>query len=1465
MVTKKDYKEFFTHKKYSILTQEEFDLISEYCNFSLQLPESGHDCVTVTITTNEVLPQRIFDKLVNNTIPNLEIVVNSKNPSSNYEQIHEYIKSFLKTCHPDSYTLKEVLTPNNITVSDQTIFLKYVTQTDKNAVMLIEKELLLYLSKVNFNITKIEYVLDTKKRDMMLEAEQEKRKMLEQTMKISYGPQDPLSRYKGSFVVRGDFTNLSEIDQDDIGLTLNVKGELAIVESRDAKKNPNIKLYKFVIYDYANGALTLTYSAFKTPVSFSTKVPKMPVAYLDAFKEGQWVNANITIQSNKYTNFELQGSINRIYPIEMPSQFVVSDDAQEKRVELLCHSNMSAFDGIKKPSTIYKFVKKQGYKAIGILERNNVQSIPAIAASQADSGIKPLYGCEFEMIDKFIPVVVNPVDANLSQASYVIFDIETTGLYPQYDDLLEFGAIRWKNGQIVDRVDFFAKPTKPLTPVAINMSHITNDMVANGLSQKEALIKIKEWIKDDVLIAHNGIRFDLSFLNKLCERFNVEPIKNALIDTLVISHSLNTHMGRHNLGTLTRKLRIDYNELEAHRADKDSEYLLAVWQYFLKQLLLKGINNVNEINNKLQNAALKANRRGYIVDVYVKNEAGIKDLFKLVSKSLTTQLYQRDDDQEEKGLTNGQPKIHYEDLVECKDNIIIAPSPYEGEIWESALTDTQEELERKIKLYDYIFVAPAKNAEHYVKQEKLTKAYINDALTKIVNTCKKLDKKVCAVSDCYYLYPNERIIHEIYVYTKQLGGARHRLYRHDGSTYVPDFHFMTTNEMLEAFNFLKDKELAKEIVVTNTNKFADEINEVHPIKDGLNTPKIENAENMLIELVNKTAKEKYGQQLDKAIADRIDKELSVIVGHGYSVIYWISHLLVKKTNEDGYPVGSRGSVGSSLVAFLANISEVNPLAPHYVCKKCHHFEWAENAGVDGFDLPHKKCPVCGEDMFRDGHNIPFESFLGSEGRPKIPDIDLNFSGEYQGKAHNFIRDMFGEAYAFRAGTIGTVAQKTAFGYVKSYFEQKDPNSNPSNSLVDVLAKKCEGVKRTTGQHPGGIVIVPQNNDILNFCPYNYPSNDKNKDWFTTHFDFHSIDKNLLKFDILGHDEPTILKHLEDSTGVKLETIPYHDDKVMELFADSKALGVVDDNYDTAQLATMALPEFGTSLTKRIVEKTKPLGVADLIRISGLSHGTGVWKDNAEDLITDGAQLQQLICCREDIVYYLTQCGVSFTDAFNIMEKIRKGKGVDPKFEQMMIQANVPKWYINSCKKIKYLFPKAHAAAYVIDALRTAYFKVYYPVHFYAAWFSARTAEAFDIENIPKGTTVIKGIFEDYKSRLKTKDYTKKLKVKEENLIPIYEVALEMFARGINMLNIDLNKSDATQFLPEGNDVRPPFTALDGLGAEAAKSIIEARKIKPFSSISDLEKRTKLSTTLIGKLQDLGVLNGLDDDEQMRLF
>lgn len=1465
-VRKEDAREFFLQAK--ILAEDEIDSILDSCSFGIDMPDDRNDNVTIYIISDKVLPTKIYNKLTNFPNDRLDIIIKSNNLSKDYSKIDDYIKVWLKESYPNLFVLHDLFQNNNYKIEDGIITIKYVLDSELELLKSVSKELIEYLGTIHFDIKEIKYLFDEEKQNRILEQERTRKQELEQLIKQSQKMDGLADRYDRIFRVSGEFTNLKDINEDYLETVINISGEIVSVEKKEPAKLGGATIYHFVIYDYAGGAFKCSYRVFNTPPKYpNEKKKRMPGAFLDTFVAGNWVDITCKVESNKYTNFELAGSIYKICHSKQPEHLIPKDDAKSKRVELLMHSNMTAYEGINSPEAIFKHAQKCGYESIAIIERNNVQSIPDIfKASKNYPSIKPLYGCEFEVIDRFIPIVVNPIDKSLVEADYVVFDIETTGLYPEFDDLIEFGAIKFSKGEITERIDFFVKPTKPLTNVAMNLSHITNEMIKDAIGQKEALLKIKQWIGNDVLVAHNGIRFDLNFLNKLCERFDVEPINNCLIDTLEISHAVNKKLSKHTLGTLVGKLRVEYNPLEAHRADKDSEYLLEVWKYFIKRLTTQeGVDNIKDINDKLQTAALRASRRGYFVDVYAKNQEGLRDLFKLLSLALTKQLYQKDDDEDKTTLSNGQPKLHFDNFDSCRKNLVICPSPFDGDVWESAISETQSELEEKIKKYDYIFVAPAKNIEHLAKQDKISQKDVNKALTKIIETSNKLDKKVCAVSDAYYLMPYERQFHEIYVYTKQLGGKRNPLYRHDGTTFIPDLHLMTTQQMLDAFNFV-DKKVAKEIVITNTQQFSHDINQVIPINDNADAlckPEMPDAEKKLKDLVWANAKRIYGEKLDKDIEDRINKELTGICSKGYEVIYWISHLLIEKSNKDGYIVGSRGSVGSSIVAFLSNISEVNPLPPHYVCPKCKHYEIYPDKNIDGFDLPAKKCPVCGQEMIRDGHNIPFATFLGVKA-DKLPDIDLNFSGEYQAKAHEFIRDMFGKDHAFRAGTIGTVADKTAIGFVKSYFEQIDPNAHPSSALVSALSKKCAGVKRTTGQHPGGIIVVPEGHDITEFTPFNYPSNDKTKGWLTTHFEYHCLENNLLKFDILGHDEPTILKHLHDVTKIDPRTIPNYDEKVLQLFANSGSLNIQNDNFDKEQIATAALPEFGTPLTKKIVAKTKPKCVGDLIRISGLSHGTGVWKGNAEDLITNGLQLSQVAACRENIFEYLDDCGMNREHAFKAAESIRRGRGIPPEFEKEMIDCHVPQWYIESCKKIKYLFPKAHATAYVLDAIRTAWYKVYYPTQFYAVWFSIRS-DVFDVETIIKGPEEVERLYKDYKAREKNKSAEAKLSNKQIDLIPIYEVCLEMFARGIKVLNIDINKSQATEFVPEGNTILPPFTSIDGLGKEAAESIIVARKEKPFSSISDLQKRTKLSTTLIGKLQNLHVLDNLDQDDQIRLF
>lgn len=1461
------FREFF--KKINLFNDDEFNLINNICSFSFHMPSRNDGRLIININANDVLPFAIYKKIINFKIKNLVINIVNTTYSTNYSQISEYMLYWANCNHHDKLIYNDLFEKNNLYIQNEQLNIKYLMQSDLAALNSVLNDLLCFLKKIHFAIKNINFELDENKQTNFVNAINEKNKIISKINKQLLNEiTQQNTKYSNCCKINGPITKINSISSESLESIINVEGEIISIEKKNIKSN-NLILYIYNIYDHNNGAIKISYYCMINNHIQNSKFNKnnkfiLNEEYLGLFQKGDWIKAEVQIKSSKWSNFDFYGKIIKISKANPPLFLTPKDDEPKKRIELLIHSNMTPYDGIDSPLKIFQHAKSLGHDAIAIIDRINVQAIPDIVKAAKTTSIKPIFGCEFEIIEKNIPIVINPIRKKLIDAEYTIFDIETTGLYPVTEDLIEFGAVKWKNGKILDTINFFVKPTKPLSNVAINLSHITPEMVNDAISQKRALIKIKEWIGNDILIAHNGIKFDLAFLNKLCEKYNIDPINNCLIDTLEISHAINKNYGKHNLGFIVRKLKVDYNELQAHRANKDAEYLLIVWQDLMKKILSNKIDYIDQINSHLQTASLRATRHGYLVDVYVKNQQGIKSLYNILSLSLTERLFQKDDDEENKYLSNGTPKLYFDDLQKYKKDFIICPHPYEGEIWGSALFDNDEIFQQKIAKYDYIFVAPSKNLNHLVKQEKITTQNINKLLEKIITTSQKLGKKVCAVSDAYYLFEDERTIHKIFVYTKQLAGKRHWLYQHDGTTYVPDYHYLTTKQMLNAFKFLKDDNLITEIVVDNTINFMNEIdNNIQPINNLPFYPKIADSQKLLTNLVWNNAKKIYGETIPQEILDRINKELNGICLKGYDVIYWICHLLVDQSNKDGYLVGSRGSVGSSIIAFLANISEVNPLPAHYICPHCHYYEKYENDSVDGFDLPDKTCPKCGHKLVSDGHNIPFSSFLGIN-FDKTPDIDLNFSGEYQAKAHNFIKKVFDDKHAFRVGTIATTAEKMAFGYVKSYFEQTQPDFNPSNALIFALASKCVGVKRTTGQHPGGIVVVPLDKDITDFTPYSYPSNDKTKSWFTTHFEYHSIEKNLLKFDILGHDEPTILKHLHDLTKIDPRTIINNDKNVLQLFTNSESLNIIDNEYDINKIASIALPEFGTESTRKIIKETHPKTVDDLIRISGLSHGTGVWKGNAQELVKNGIELKKLIACREDIVNYLSRCGIEQNIAFDITEKIRKGQGVSNVYKQLMISKKVPLWYIDSCEKVEYLFPKAHATAYVLDALRTAWFKVYYPVQFYAVWFSIRS-DVFDIETVIKGKNEVKTKYLWLKEHQNNQNNSIKLSNKQIDLIPIFEVCLEMFARGINVLNINLNKSKANEFIVIGNNILPPFASLDGLGIEVAESIVEARNERPFSSISDLQNRTKLTITLIEKLKKMHVLDNLVIDDQLRLF
>ena len=1220
-----------------------------------------------------------------------------------------------------------------------------------------------------------------------------------------------------------------------------IEGEIFKIDVINTKKGMDI--YKIYVTDYTD-------SIVMKMIARDAKDKE----FVQTLKKGSWLKASVNLNVDMYENNDLTCIAKDVTLIAKPEKFERKDNSTEKRIEFINHSKMTAFEGLIDAKDLFAKAKKFGHTAISITDKFNCQSFPDIYnESKKNPDIKVIYGTQFNKTSKNITIVQNPIDIELRKGTYVLFDLETTGLSPYYDKIIEFGAIKYCNGQIVDSIQFFIDPEQVITHKIFSITKISNSDVEGAIKIKEALIKIKEFFGDAILIAHNGIKFDLPFINCKLEQNNMPIITNPLIDTMFVSRSLNEQISGHSLGAICRKFKIDYNDEKAHRADQDAEYLLGIWKKFMNILETKNITNLLDLNVQLQNKLLLSRTRGSLISVYCKKQESIKSLYKLISKSLTD------------NYADGA-KIFMEDTEENRDHFLISNSPTEGDVFEYAMSNTDKELEKLIKNnYDFITISPVTCFKHEIEREVYKEEWLQDATKRIIEYSKKYNKLVIASSDSYYMEPTEIDYFKVYVYAKSIGGKRHRFYKYNEKNIsIPELHFRTTDEMIKEFVFLKNKELIYDIVIRNTNKIAELIEKgIKPIKESLHSPFIEGASDSLKKLIYQRSYDIFGMDMHEFVKERINREINSVIDNGYSIVYWFSHLLVKKSVDDGFVVGSRGSVGSSIAAWLANISEVNPLPSHYLCKNCKYFEFVENCS-SGFDLDEINCPKCNSAISGDGHNVPFETFMGFEG-DKIPDIDLNFSAVYQSKAHDFIKEMFGKERVFRAGTIGTVAEKTAYGYVKAYFEEIE-KPHVKNAEIYRLASKCENVKRTTGQHPGGIIVIPYENDVYDFTPFNYPADDTSIDWFTTHFAFESLHDSLLKFDILGHDNPTVLKMLTEQTGIKPENIPNHDKEVMDLFNSTDSLKINDQEIlSILKIGSSGIPEFGTNFVKEMLLVTRPKKFSDLIRISGLSHGTLVWNDNAKDLIEkQGLEISDVISCRDDIMVYLMNKGVPSKTSFKIMEDVRKGKGLKEEYINELKANDVPEWYINSCQKIQYLFPKAHATAYVIMAWKIAWFKIHYPLSFYASFFSIRT-DVFDIKTIVEGKFSILEKLRSIKSRLNDPKLKSTVKTKEIDLIQIYEITLEMIGRGYSIGNIDINRSDATNFIVEKGYLIPPFTTIDGLGEAVAMSIVEARKERPFASKEDLKSRTKITNTHFKILDELKIISHLEDDDQLTLF
>ena len=1107
------------------------------------------------------------------------------------------------------------------------------------------------------------------------------------------------------------------------------------------------------------------------------------------------------------------------------------DTSDKKRVELHAHTQMSSMDALCNTKKLVKQAATWGHKAIAITDHGVVQAFPEAMDAGKANGIKILYGVEGYLVEDNAPIIRDANDKDLSQ-TFVVFDLETTGFSNKNDKITEIGAVKVKNFEIVDRFNELINPEKDISYKVQELTGITNDLIKDKPTIEEILPRFMEFVGDSVLVAHNA-EFDIGFINQKCKEMNIE-FKNKSVDTLMLARILLPHLKRFKLNNLTKELGVPLHN--HHRAVDDAAATAQIFIKFLDMLEKKGakkLSDVNEVLGGIDYTKLKTKH----ITLIAQNLAGIKNLYKIVSDAHVNHFYRA-------------PRILKSVLLEHKEGIIVGSACEAGEVFQAVKQNkNDDEIKEIIDLYDYIEVMPIDNNRFMIRNgEVKDEDELRDLNRRMIEVAKKFNKIPVATGDVHFIEKHEAVFRRVLKYAQGFGVD-------DEETYL---HFRTTDEMLEEFKYLGE-ELAYEVVVENSNKVADMIEDFLPIPNETFPPVIEGSDTELREMCYNKATRIYGDPLPDVVKKRLDRELNSIISNGYAVMYIIAQKLVTKSLADGYLVGSRGSVGSSLAATMSDITEVNPLPAHYICENedCKYsYFYAVGEWGSGVDLPDKDCPKCGRKLKKDGHDIPFEVFLGFEG-DKEPDIDLNLSGSYQPVIHKYTEELFGEGHVYRAGTIGTVADKTAYGYAKKYVEENDLDVTGAEVLR--LAKGCTGVKRTSGQHPGGVMVIPNYKEVYDITPIQYPANDVNCGVITTHFDYHSISGRILKLDILGHDVPTIIRMIEDITGLDATTIPLDDKETMSIFTSTEALGVTPEEIN-CPIGSLAIPEFGTSFVRQMLLDTKPTTFAELVRISGLSHGTDVWLNNAQDLVVDKVvEFKDVISTRDDIMNYLLFKGLPPKMAFTIMENVRKGKGLKPEFIEEMNKHDVPQWYIDSCQKIKYMFPKAHAVAYVMMSFRLAYYKVHYPAAFYATYFTTK-AQDFDADLIVKGLDSIKQKIQEIHEL--GNDAT----AKDKTMLTVLEVALEMYARKIKIIPVDIYKSDATKFIVvDDTTILPPMIALQGVGENAAINIQNERENGEFISKEDLRKRTKISKTVVETLSNHGSLNNMSEKNQLSLF
>ena len=1215
---------------------------------------------------------------------------------------------------------------------------------------------------------------------------------------------------------------------------ITIRGKILKLETREIRNEKTIVM--FAITDFTDTIM----------VKMFTRNEQLP-EILAGIKKGAFLKIKGVTTIDK---FDGELTIGSVVGIRKISDFTTTrkDTSPEKRVELHCHTKMSDMDGVSEAQALVARAHDWGHQAIAITDHGVVQAFPDanhyVERLDKEDPFKIIYGVEAYLVDDLTEIAVNEQGQTLDD-TFVVFDIETTGFSAAEDRIIEIGAVKITDGAIVDRFSTFVNPEIPIPFEIQQLTHITDDMVLEAPKIEEALPAFLDFVGESALVAHNA-GFDVGFIEQNCVRLGRSRTFTS-VDTVGLARVLLPTLSKYKLNIVAKALNISLEN--HHRAVDDAAATAEIYVKFIEMLKERGMTTLKEVNafGDMNPDAIKK-MPTYHAIILAKNEVGRVNLYTLVSLSHLKYFARR-------------PRIPKSEFNKYREGLILGSACEAGELYRALLDGKSEETIAKIvDYYDYLEIQPIGNNAFMIASEKQRNIKSEEDLKnmnrRIVQLGEKFQKPVVATCDVHFMDPDSEVYRRIIMTGKGFSDADSQ----------PPLYLRTTEEMLEEFSYLGSKK-AEEVVITNTNKIADSIERISPVRPDKCPPVIEDSDQTLRNICYDKAHSMYGEELPEIVVERLERELNSIISNGFAVMYIIAQKLVWKSNEDGYLVGSRGSVGSSFVATMAGITEVNPLSPHYYCTNCHYSDFESEevrafAGGCGWDMPDKVCPNCGQPLVKDGFDIPFETFLGFKGN-KEPDIDLNFSGDYQSNAHKYTEVIFGEGQTYRAGTIGTLAEKTAFGFVKNYYEEH--GSRKRKCEIERIVEGCTGIRRSTGQHPGGIIVLPHGENINSFTPVQHPANDMTTDIITTHFDYHSIDHNLLKLDILGHDDPTMIKMLEELveqlTGkpFKATEIPLDDPGVMQLFADTGSLGIKPSDIGGCPVGCLGIPEFGTDFVIQMVVDTKPKTLSDLIRISGLSHGTDVWLNNAQTLIQEGkATISTAICTRDDIMTYLINTGMESELSFTIMESVRKGKGLKPEWEDAMKAAGVPDWYIWSCKKIKYMFPKAHAAAYVMMAYRIAYCKVNYPLAYYAAYFSIR-ASAFSYELMCQGKEKLEFYLRDYKNR------SDSLSKKDQDTLKDMRIVQEMYARGYEFLPLDIYRAKATKFQIIDGKLMPPLSSIEGMGDKAAEAVEMAAEDGPYLSRDDFRQRTKVSKTVIDFMADLGMFGDLPETNQLSLF